>query len=58
MYKVHYPEFVCLMQILKLVTDPLDIEAVWRDQVRPPFDQMLRLLARDVAVKGKCLVIR
>ena len=29
--KVHDPEFVGLMQVLELVTDPLDVETVWRD---------------------------
>ena len=52
--KVHDPEFVSLMQVLKLVADPLDVEAVWRDYVRPPLDQVLRLLARDVTATRKC----
>ena len=50
--KVHDPEFVCLMQILKLMADPLNVKAVWRDQVRSPLDQMLRLLAGNVAAQG------
>ena len=51
--KIHDPELVGLMQILKLVTDPLHVEAVGGDEVRPPLDQVLRLLPRDVAHSGE-----
>ena len=52
--KVHDPEFVGLMQVLELVANSLDVEAIWRDYVRPPLDQVLRLLARDVTATRKC----
>ena len=51
--KIHDPELIGLMQILKLVTDPLHVEAVGGDKVRPPLDEVLRLLPRDVADRGE-----
>ena len=56
--KVHDPEFVGLMQVLELVANPLDVEAIGSDYVRPPLDQVLRLLAGDVTARRTCLNVR